>query len=300
MPFDMATLNDFVPMDHRETNPIGAKALKVFNERGEEIAGYHHIVNGETGKTIRVASDSYTVVQNDFAVDTIETALRKSRLDLTDARFGVDYSHDGARMFAQWLLPAHTSVIRPGVEATLRIVLLNSYDGSSALHARTGAYNWVCANTSVSGKEFGSFRFTHSGEIDLTPAVAKLTLAAEDHVEQAKRWERWPAIAVTDQSVRAVLSSIEKTSEQQVDNLVHAWLKARDEDELQGGANLWCLFNVLTAWASKDPSGGETRAQRNWDRQKRVAQVVEGKLWAELAAEPAKRPIAQGAALATA
>lgn len=290
MPFDTATLDgDFVPMDHRQVQPISAKALKCFDENGQEIVGYHHIVRGDTGKTLRVAPDTYTVVQNDMAVDAIESALRKSRLDLTDARFGVDYSHDGGRMFAQWLFPAHTAEVRPGVEATLRVVLLNSYDGSSAVHCRVGAYNWVCANTSVSGKEFGSFRFTHSGEIDLVPAIGKLTLAAEEHVAQVERWKAWPSIPVSDQAVRAVMLSLPQTSETQVDALIHAWLKARDEDELQGGPNLWCLYNVLTAWASSKEMVGDggNRAQRNWDRQKRVAGVVDGKLWAEMAARRA-------------
>lgn len=293
MPFDTTTLDgDFVPMNHRTVQPTPAKALKVFNESGDEIVGYHHIINGETGATLRLCPDTYALVQNDFAIDTIEEALKKSRLDLTDARFGVDYSHDGGRMFAQWLLPAHTALVRPGVEATLRVVLLNSYDGSGALHCRVGAYNWVCANTSVSGKEFGSFRFTHSGKIDLVPAVARLTTAAEEHVEQVRRWERWPSIPVTDQTVRAVLTSIPKVTNGTIDSLVHAWLKARDEDPLQGGPNLWCLFNVMTAWASsKETStqGEPNRAHRNMEREVSVAKVIEGKLWQEIAAEPVRK-----------
>lgn len=299
MPLDFTALSgDFVPMDHKRVQPIGAKALKVFDEEGQEIPGYHHVVRGDTGATIRVAPESYTIVQNDFAVDTIESALRKSSLDLTGARFGADYSHDGARMFAQWILPAHTASIRPGVEASLRVVLLNSYDGSTALHCRTGAFNWVCANTSVSGSEWASFRFTHSGEIDLVPAVAKLAVAAEEHALQVARWERWPSIPVSDATVRAVMTSIPLASRSQVDGLIHAWLKARDEDPLQGGANLWCLYNVLTAWASKGYEGEPNRAQYTWDRSKRVAQVVESKLWQEIVAEPQTRRIVHEVAVA--
>jgi hypothetical protein len=294
MPFDTATLDgDFMPMNHREVQPVGAKALKIFNEAGAEIAGYHHIVRGDTGDTIRVAGDSYTLVQNDFAVGAIETALRQSSLDLTDARVGFDYSHNGARMFAQWILPAHTSLVRPGVEASLRVVLLNSYDGSTPLSARTGSYNWVCANQALSGKEFASFKFRHSGEIDILPAVAKLAHAAEEHAEQVRRWERWPTIPVSDQTARALLTALPKASESVVDSLVHAWLKARDEDPLQGGPNLWCLYNVLTAWASKETAGLIDRAARSWERQERVAALVEGKRWTELVGEELPAPPVQ-------
>jgi hypothetical protein len=296
MPFDTAQLDgDFTPMDHREVQPIAAKALKVFNERGDEIPGYHHVVRGDNNETIRVCGESYALVQNEFVVNMIETALRRSKLDLTDARVGFDYSHNGARMFAQWIFPAHTATVRPGVEASLRVVMLNSYDGSVPLSGRAGSYNWVCANQAVAGQDLASFKFRHTGEIDLAPAIAKLTAAAEEHAEQVRRWELWPAIPVSDQMVRAVLTSLPEASTTQVDTLVHAWLKARDEDPLQGGPNLWCLYNVLTAWASKDTKGLPDSAARSWERQKRVATVVEGKLWSELMrAEPAPGPVFQG------
>ena len=287
MPFDTAILgNDFVPMNHREVQPIGAKALKVFDERGKEIDGFHHIVRGDTGATIRIAPESYPIIQNDYVVETIEAALSKSKLDLTDARFGCDYSHDGARMFAQWLLPAHTAYIREDVEASLRIVMLNSYDASTALHGRVGTFNWACANQSVSGKEYASFRFKHAGTIDLEAAIGKLTHAAEQHVETVKRLEKWPTVKITDRQARQILLALPKVSEAMVDNLVHAWLKARDEDPLQGGANLFCLWNVLTAWSSKERDG-ENFMARNWERQTKVAQLVEGKLWSEVEATKA-------------
>ena len=261
-----------------------AKALKVFDETGKEITGYHHVTRGDTGATIRVAPDSYTMVQNDYAVDMIEDALRKSKLNLSDARFGCDYSHDGARMFAQWLLPAHTAHIREGVEASLRVILLNSYDGSTSLHGRVGNYNWACANQAVSGKEYSSFRFRHSGAIDLEAAIGKLTLAAEEHVDMVHRLEKWPSVKVTDKQARMILSALPKATEALVDNLVHAWLKARDEDPVQGGANLFCLWNVLTAWSSKEKDG-ENFVARNWERQTKVAALVESKLWSSVEAE---------------
>jgi len=292
MPFDLMEIDrlGFVPMNHVRQQPIAARALKVFDERGEEIPGYHHIVRGDTGKTIRIATDSYTVVQNDFAIDTVEAALRASSLDLADLRFGIDYSHDGARMFAQWLLPAHTAQVKSGVEATLRLILLNSYDGSTALHCRSGSYNWACANQAVSGREFSSFRFTHTGEIDLPSAVARLTQAAEEHAEQTRRWQAWPQIAVSDEQACRVLASLPQASESQIDALAHAWLRARDDaDSPQSGPNAWCLFQVLTAWATHGigTDAGRQRAQRSWDRQKRVAQVIDSDLWHELVDEEA-------------
>jgi hypothetical protein len=279
MPFDTAILgDDFMPMNHKTVQPIGARALKCFDEQGREIVGYHHITRGDTGATIRVAPDTYTLVQNDEAIAMVEKALHNSKLDLTDARFGVDYSHDGSRMFAQWIFPAHTAIVRQGVEASMRLVLLNAYDGSTSLQGRVGSFNWVCANSAVSGKEYASFRFVHSGKINLEPAIERLTVAAEGHVEQVNRWERWPNIIVTDQQARKLLTTLKVTTSH-VDGLVHEWLRARDEDLVQGGNNLWCLFNVLTRWATHGEGGGENRAFRNWERHNLVADLMESKTW---------------------
>ncbi len=285
MPFDATILgDDFMPMNHKTIQPIAASALKIFDADGKEISGWHHICRGDTGETIRVAPDSYTLVQNDYAVALIEDALNKSKLDTTDGRFGADYSADGARMFAQWILPAHTSKIKDGVEASLRVILFNAYDGSAALQGRVGSLNWACANQAFSGKEYASFKFQHKGKIDLEPAIARLAVAAEKHVVEAVRWERWPTIAVSDMLARKLLTALPKATESTVDSLIHAWLRARDEDPVQGGPNLWCLFNVLTRWATHDQGGRGERAQRNWDRQAQIAEVMEGKTWREVEA----------------
>jgi len=285
MPFDTAVLgDDFMPMNHKTVQPIGALALKIFSETGAEIPGWHHIVRGDNQETIRLAPDSYTVVQNAEAIAMVEDAFTKSRLDLTDARFGCDYSSDGARMFAQWLFPAHTAKVRDGVEASLRVVMLNAYDGSTALQGRVGAFNWVCANQSVSGKEYASFRFQHKGAIDLAPAVARLAKAAEHHALEVSRWERWPAVPVSDQLARKLIGALPKISDTTTDQLVHAWVVARDEDPLQGGPNLWCLSQVLTNWATRGEGRTLDKVSRSWERQTQVAGLIEGKLWAEVEA----------------
>src|SRR5580765_6089118 len=76
MPFDTAVLgDDFMPMNHKTVQPIGALALKIFSETGAEIPGWHHIVRGDNQETIRLAPDSYTVVQNAEAIAMVEDAF---------------------------------------------------------------------------------------------------------------------------------------------------------------------------------------------------------------------------------
>ena len=104
----------------------------------------------------------------------------------------------------------------------------------------------------------------------------------EQHVEEVHRWEHWPSVAVSDILARKLLTALPKASTAQVDALIHEWLRARDEDPLQGGPNLWCLSQVLTRWATHDEAKGENKAFRNWERHERIAELFESKLWQEI------------------
>jgi hypothetical protein len=290
MPFDNLPYADlmekhgFIPANHAEPTFFPVEALRVFDEKGNELPGYKRIVRMDTGTTLNVATDSYQIITNEEAFGGFEAALRESSLDLTDMRIGTDYSAGGARCFRQYMLPAHRAVVGKS-DVALRLIMMNSYDGSLAFRGQSGFYNFVCANTSVSGTDLSSFRMTHSGSIDVPKAIAGLTKAAEGHLLEAQRMQAWPQIGVSDTRAREVFEHMPQATKMLVDHLVHAWLRARDEDPVQGGANAWCLFNVLTAWSTHGEvkaAGG--RGQIRHDREQRVRKLLEHKVWHELVA----------------
>ena len=277
----------FIPADHAAPKFFPVTARRLFDEKGSELPGYLRIVREDTGDTLHVATDSYKVVTNEQAFGAFEEALERSTLDRTDMRIGTDYAAGGARCFRQYLLPAHRVEVKPGVEVALRLLMMNSYDGSLKFRGQCGAYNFVCANTSVFGQDYASFAMSHTGTIDVPKAIAGLTKAAEDHIEATKRWREWPRIAVTDQQAVAVCKAVPLATEGLIDNLVHAWLRARDDGSPQSGGNAWTLFNVLTQWATHASDnvvikGG--RGQARFDREKRIARLIEGKVWSDLVA----------------
>lgn len=269
----------FIPSDHSAPKFFPVECLRVFDEKGHELPGYKRIVRSDTGVTLNVATDSYQVVSNEEAFGGFESALAESSLDLTDMRIGTDYSHNGARCFRQYLLPAHTAKVGKS-DIALRLIMMNSYDGSLAFRGQSGFYNFVCANTSVSGTDLASFKMRHTGGIDVPKAIAGLAKAAEAHVLESARMQAWPQIGVSDTAARAVMETIPQSTKTLVDDLVHRWLKARDEDEVQGGPNLWCLYNTLTAWATH---GERAKSNIRFDREQRVAKLMQGKAWKELA-----------------
>jgi hypothetical protein len=280
----LAEKHGFIPADHAAPKFFPVKARRLFDEAGHELPGYLRIVREDTGDTLHVATDSYKVVTNEEAFGAFEDALKASTLDLTDMRIGTDYAANGARCFRQYLLPAHRVEVKNGIEVALRLIMMNSYDGSLKFRGQCGAYNFVCANTSVSGTDYAQFSMRHSGGIDVKQAIAGLTKAAEEHLETTRRWRAWPRIPVSDQQALEVCKAMPLATPGLVDHLVHSWLRARDEGGPQSGANLWCLWNVLTAWATHGDlhvRGGTGQAK--FDRERRVARLTESKPWQALA-----------------
>ena len=290
MPYDgpyseLMERHGFIPADRAAPKFFPVEARKLYDETGEEIPGYRRIVRTDSAKTLNITTDSYKVITNEEAYGTFEDELRKSSLDLTDMRIGTDYAREGARVFRQYLLPAHQVEVKPGVAVALRLLMLNSYDGSLRFQGKAGAFNFVCANTSIHGNEISGFKIRHSGDIDLTGAVAGLVKAAQEHFAEAAKWRIWPSIRIADLQARALIQATPTIAKSTVDHLVHAYMVARDTDELQGGPNLWTLFNVLTAWSTHG-NQDEADARRGFgaqvrtDRETSVRKLVAGPEWA--------------------
>jgi hypothetical protein len=298
MPYDGPYANlmekhGFIPANHAAPQFFDVQARRLFDEKGDELPGYKRIVRVDDGTTLHVAGDGYKVVTNEEAFGAFEKALDRAqaegRLDLTDMQIGTDYAHGGRRTFRQYLLPAHQVEVKPGVLVALRLLMMNSYDGSLKFQGYAGAYDFVCANTTISGKEIAGFKIAHREnkvEIDIAKAIEGLTKAAGDHVEEMRRWKAWPAVPVTDIKAISIFEALPQGTKSLRNALLHNYVKARDEDPVQGGANAWCLFNVLTRWATHsadtDDETGQIRGAMRFDRQARVAKLIEGPEWREL------------------
>jgi hypothetical protein len=289
MPFDnlpyaeQLTRHGFVAANHQRPVFFPVSARKVFDERGDELPGWLRIARDDTGATLHLASDGYKVITNEECFGAFENAIAHSRLDSADMQIGTDFSHGGARVFRQYLFPRHMVEVKPGVEVALRIIMLNSYDGTMAFRGTAGAFNFVCANTAILGREVAGFRIRHSGAVDVTKGIESLVDAAEAFVDETARWKAWPRISVTDQQALDVFHALPQSTDSLVGDLSLRWLRARDGDAVQGGANAWCLYNVLTAWATHDKTrSADTFAATRYEREVRVRKVIDGKAWKAL------------------
>lgn len=264
----------FVPANHAEPKFFPIVEDKVFDQHGKAVPGYKRVARGDTGDTMAVMSADYKVITYERQFRAFDEALRLSPLDLSEMRIATDLTHDGARVFRQYVLPAYTIETSPGRELAMRFIMFGSYDGSTAFKGRVGAYDFVCANTSVIGKDLMKISVKHIGDTEskIDNAADALVRAASGYIKQKERIQRWQHIDVDPSMVKKLLKDeLPQATEPLVDKLVADYVVA-------GELTLLGLWNVLTHWSTHHKTKAQ-RMQTVADREKRVTDLVEGRGW---------------------
>lgn len=271
-----------IPANHVSPVMFPVKLRDVFIDAGvtadhKPIEGYKAVYREDTGKVLAVHTDAYKLVPHEEVFETFDEAIDASGLDKTDMRIFDDMSHEGARAFRQYLFPAHR-IEMPGQDvSSLRIIAVNSYDGSSGAIFRAGAYRFVCANMAILGKDAISLSLRHTKGFDLDKIAKGVLSAAERFEEASQNWPIWREVPVGDEKAMAVFNAIPQSNKALVEHLTTEWVKAK----LTAGETLWTLYNVLTAWATHTLSRSNNAAYR-LKREEQVARAIDSKPWAEL------------------
>lgn len=262
----------FVPANHQAPNFFPVELVPV-EAGGRTVEGWRALVRSDTGAVLHCWQDGYRLVAHEAATAAFDRAIAASGLDTAGMMVATDLTHDGRRLFRQYVLPAHGVEVRPGDRTALRIVGFNSYDGSLAVSWRGGGYRFVCANTAVIGRDVATARARHSAGLDMDALARGMVAACELYVAETARWKRWAEVGVdTDAAVR-VLRALPGASDALVGQLTTAWVTTREDD------TLWNLYNCLTHWATHGEARGANRMATVHARQERVARLIEAKPW---------------------
>jgi hypothetical protein len=290
MPFDYMPNADrardagFVPMNHSEIKYFEVGTIPVFNANGTEIPGYLAVQRKDTGDTLAVHSDSYVPIQDAQIFEAFENGLDRAGFNLTGLAVAADRSHNGARMFVQYLLPEVTEKIN-GTQVSLRFLMWNSHDGSLKATGRAGFYNWVCANTAVRGEDLGAFSIKHvGGAADITVKIDNLAMQAEKAVAEMRRMKLWAERPILDSTAKKLFEAIPGSSKQLVGTLLSAWTDAKEGEGPNAGDTLWSAYNVLTGWASHTEGRSKNAINARVEREQRVAKLLALPEWTQLAA----------------
>lgn len=198
-----ANLDGYIPLDHNQNQAALFREKngdqgpndyvpQIFNwQHSDGQPGsqrYIGIGDGSSGDIILKGdvSPSYQFTPYKARWDSFDAALEQSNLKTENRLVSFDFTKSGARAFRQTVLPLYTRNIRGTDGIALRFLQWDSVDGSSAAITRCGFYQFVCANTLVTGDDIFLDRQIHRGR----PKVGEIT-KFDERVAEAKALENF-------------------------------------------------------------------------------------------------------------
>lgn len=284
----------FVPLNHAEPNYFDVGMTNIFDDKGNRIPGHMAVKRMDTYDTLAVHSDAYRPVLDKDVFEAFEVGLANN-FDTTGMGVMYDRTHNGARMFVQYVLPKYTIDIN-GAQVSLRFLMWNSHDGSRATSGRAGHFNWVCANEAVTGKTVDAFEIKHIGKrgvgtegaleasrAKVLPKIAGLIASAKEASEELRRMQSWAHIKLADSMVDAALKAFPGATDTLHNMLLADYTRAKSQTGPNGGDTAWSLYNVLTAWATHTKGKSDKNSTNaKVERQERVAKFMATREWKDL------------------
>lgn len=278
MPLDIVPFQDqmtqfgFIPSNHERPNWFPVEIDNVYDDRGRAIPSYRRVYRGDTGDTLAVHSDKYRLISYQQSFEAFDKALSTSGLNLDGLHVATDLTHNGARCFRQYVLPAHRVEVNKHDATALRIIMFNSYDGSTKFSGMAGGYRFVCANMSVIGTDLVSVGVKHIGsedkdhKIELT--IQRLVAQTAKAIERLEMMKRWQFIPIDVKHIQALMHDFfPQVTDTLVNNIITQFSIAKHE-------TLWDFYNCLTHWSTHTESKGNHAATRS-GREQRVAQFID-------------------------
>jgi hypothetical protein len=244
----------------------------------------------DTEKALGMVKERYQIVQNADLFDALTSALEDAAparaLDGNQIKPSISYG--GAQAFADISFPALTEDLiqaRGNATAlTFRLLLWNSFDGSSPVRLAAGAIDGFCTNGMIFGSYdlFGKRHTKGFSQVELEGFVGNSFVLFQDKITELRR-ETFAPIE---------LKQAEEFLKKNFSERRAAQLLERFAIEAQGrGATVWALRSALTFYASHNSSqfsvrntGQDSAAAVLYGRENEIASLFSSRDWRELLA----------------
>ena len=251
------------------------------NDEIQVVPNKKVLVRDDNNESVGIVGQNYEVAQHPDAFRTVERIISNSDLDTTGIYRDIQVSHDGARAYAVYTLPAH-SAGQGKEETALQISTRNSFDGSWCFHVEVGAVRMICLNGQVFLDSFAMFKARHTAGLNMEHAARKLSKAIDVYQNESERWIRWQNTSVTDNQafktfadvagckfitpVKAMTSTVDSLLlEPEVyrnRTLMNLWTQYTNDERKALGSTAWAIYNTMTHWATHADATKST-AQKN-------------------------------------
>lgn len=262
------TFGGFGPADFDiETKPLVYSYGEEYHESSKSV-----ILRKDTGDELGIHSHKYKAIAPKKAIQAARDIILRSDLDTTDIIESIRTSHDGARTFVKYDLPAHTYKTADGDSASLSLLATTSFDSSWPFMISVAGHQWACLNTQVfvSGA-VAIFKAKHTAGLNIDEGSRIIIKCLDTFNNERKLWDEWNKTTITQNEAfeaivdaancrKAVnklrietpginnvnlLMSLPRTNNN-LTYLVQAWRKY----SVNLGKTRWGLYNALTDWST--------------------------------------------------
>ena len=304
----LASLGDYGSADFT----VRRESLLVRNELEEQIDtidSHVALVREDTNQVLSVVRKTYNPVNHVDAFKTAENVIKLSDLDVTGIERETACSHDGARAYSIYTLPAHTVSIGEGTgdQVALTISARNSFDGSWSFVVEVGGKRFICLNMQVFANNFGIHKSKHTKGLNLNQIADKLSESVRFYNDETDLWQEMVDTSIDNADAMSIMAHLAqaKTVDSHIasgfgfdheiilnepdvkrnktlGDLWYYWNCNRGEL----GSTAWSLYNSMTEWATHSiPSrrlSQKNIASVKMDRLDRVRKTLNDKMLPEL------------------
>jgi hypothetical protein len=220
---------------------------------GQEYKRGKAVVRTDTGAPISLVGPNYNLIPHEKIFDTVRPFLEK--LGRFTERNAVD--HQGSRVTAIYDFKDQSRALKVGDVVGLRMIGVNTYDGTGAFVLRMGGMVLKCLNGMTTLGEHYSIRFHHSGFEQKEIVLPEPELVYDHFVKTTGVWDALSEIEVDG----AIVQTLNK---QILERIV---LSKKSLDDVSVSAQLansktaWDLYNAYTYGISHTIKGGSLSSQ---------------------------------------
>jgi len=251
--------------------------------------GYQNF-RADTEKALGMVKDRYQIVQNADLFESLANALEGAApaRALDGAKIKPATSYQGAQAFADISFPQLTEDLvqaRGNATAlTFRLLLWNSFDGSSPVRLAAGAIDGYCSNGMIFGSYdlFGKRHTKGFSQADLEEFVGNSFLMFQRKIQEL-RLETFKTVEL-EQAEKFLKSNF---SDRRATQLLEQFAIESQER----GQTVWALRSALTYYASHNSTafgvrntGADSEAAVLYGRETEISSLFAGASWRELLA----------------
>jgi len=244
----------------------------------------------DTEEPLGTVKERYQVVQNADLFESLASALEEAApaRALEGAKIKPATSYQGAQAFADIAFPRLTEDLIQArgnsTALTFRLLLWNSFDGSSPVQLAAGAIDGFCSNGMIFGSYdlFGKRHTKGFSQIDLKNFVCTSFIMFQDKIAQLRR-ETFAPIELTQAEDFLKKNFSERRAAQLLERFA---VEAQER-----GATVWALRSALTYYASHNSSqfsvrntGQDSAAAVLYGRENEIASLFSSRDWRDLMA----------------